>query len=78
MKDDFKNFVKNYDKSGKVAEKKKRRDGNRATLLWILLGGFIFSCIIPPLFVLWIPYLIFLFFLCRERMDGIIILFPLT
>ena len=41
MTDDFKNFVKNYDKSGKGAEKKKRRDGNRATLLWILLGGFV-------------------------------------
>ena len=27
MTDDFKNFVKNYDKSGKGAEKKKRRDG---------------------------------------------------
>ena len=32
MTDDFKNFVKNYDKSGKGAEKKKRRDSNRATL----------------------------------------------
>ena len=46
MTDDFKNFVKNYDKSGKGAEKKKRRDSNRATLLWILFGGFILSCII--------------------------------
>ena len=70
MKDDFKNFVKNYDKSGKGAEKKKRRDGNRATLLWILLGGFILSCIIPPLFVLWILYLIFLFFYAGREWMG--------
>jgi len=70
MTDDFKNFVKNYDKSGKGAEKKKRRDGNRATLLWILFGGFVLSCIVPPLFLLWVPYLIFLFFYAGREWMG--------
>ncbi len=70
MTDDFKNFIKNYDKSGKGAEKKKRRDGTRANLLWILLGGFILSCIIPPLFVIWILYLIFLFFYAQREWMG--------
>ena len=70
MTDDFKNYIKNYDKSGKGAEKKKRRDGTRATLLWILLGGFVLSCIIPLLFVLWVPYLIFLFFYVQREWMG--------
>jgi len=70
MTDDFKNYIKNYDKSGKGAEKKKRKDSNRATLLWILFGGFILSCIIPPLFVLWVPYLIFLFFYGAREWMG--------
>ena len=70
MTDDFKKFIKNYDKSGKGAEKKKRRDGTRANLLWILLGGFILSCIIPPLFVIWILYLIFLFFYAQREWMG--------
>ena len=70
MTDDFKNFVKNYDKSGKGAEKKKRREGNRATLLWILLGGFVLSCIVPALFVLWLPYLVFLFFYAGREWIG--------
>ena len=70
MTDDFKNFVKNYDKSGKGAEKKKRRDDNRATLLLILLGGFVLSCIVPPLFLLWVPYLIFLFFYAGREWMG--------
>ena len=59
MTDDFKNFVKNYDKSGKGAERKKKRNNKRSTLLWILLGGFVLSCIVPPLFLLWVPYLIY-------------------
>ena len=59
MTDDFKNFVKNYDKSGKGAERKKKRYNKRSTLLWILLGGFVLSCIVPPLFLLWVPYLIY-------------------
>ena len=70
MTDDFKKYIQNYDKSGNGAERRKRRDGNRATLLWILLGGFIFSCIIPPLFVLWLPYLIFLFFYAGREWMG--------
>ena len=70
MTDDFKNFIKNYDKSGKGAEKKKRRDGTRTTLLWILLGGFVLSCIIPLLFVFWVPYLIFLFFYVQREWMG--------
>tara|TARA_Y100000589_G_C26770412_1_gene473557 strand:- start:318 stop:530 length:213 start_codon:yes stop_codon:yes gene_type:complete len=69
MADDFKNYIKNYDKSGKGAEKKKQRDDKRATLLWILLGGFLVSCLIPPLFILWVLYLIFiLIYACREWM----------
>ena len=70
MTDEFKNYIKNYDKSGKGAEKKKRRDSNRATLLWILLGGFILSCIFPPLFVLWVLYLIFIFFYAAREWMG--------
>ena len=70
MTDDFKNYIKNYHKSGKGAKKKKRRDSNRATLLWILLGGFIISCIIPPLFFLWVPYLIFLLFYAGREWMG--------
>ena len=66
MTDDF----KNYDKSGKGAEKKKRRDGTRATLLWILFGGFIVSCILPVLFVLLIPYLIFIIFYAGREWMG--------
>ena len=69
MEDDFKNYIKNYDKSGKGAEKKKQRDDKRATLLWILLGGFLVSCLMPPLFILWVLYLIFiLIYACREWM----------
>ena len=70
MTDDFKNYIKNYDKSEKGAKKKKRRDGNRATLLWILFLGFILSCIIPLLFILWVPYLIFLFFYSGREWMG--------
>jgi len=70
MTDDFKNYIKNYDKSGKGAEKKKRKDDTRATLLWIFLGGFIVSCIFPPLFVLWVPYLIFLLFYAGREWMG--------
>ena len=47
MTDDFKNYIKNYEKSGKGSEKKKQRDDTRANLLWILFGGFIVSCIFP-------------------------------
>ena len=70
MTDDFKNYIKNYDKSGKGSEKKKQRDDTRATLLWILLGGFLLSCLIPPLFVLWFLYLIFLFFYAGREWMG--------
>ena len=70
MTDDFKNYIKNYDKSGKGSEKKKQRDDKRATLLWILLGGFLISCLIPPLFVLWFLYLIFLFFYAGREWLG--------
>ena len=70
MTDDFKNYIKNYDKSGKGSEKKKQRDDTRATLLWILLGGFLVSCLIPPLFVLWVFYLIFLFFYAGREWMG--------
>ena len=70
MTDDFKNYIKNYDKSGKGSEKKKQRDDTRATLLWILLGGFLVSCLIPPLFVLWFLYLIFLFFYAGREWLG--------
>ena len=70
MTDDFKNYIKNYDKSGKGSEKKKQRDDTRATLLWILLGGFLISCLIPPLFVLWALYLIFLFFYAGREWMG--------
>ena len=59
MTDDFKNYIKNYDKSGKGAERKKKRNNKRSTLLWILVVGFIISANIPALFVLWIPYLIY-------------------
>ena len=70
MKDDFKNYIKNYDKSGKGSEKKKQRDVRRANLLWILLGGFLVSCLIPPLFVLWVLYLIFLLFYAGREWMG--------
>ena len=70
MTDDFKNYIKNYDKSGKGSEKKKRREDTRATLLWIILGGFLISCLIPPLFVLWFLYLIFLFFYAGREWLG--------
>ena len=59
MTDDFKNYIKNYDKSGKGAERKKKRNNKRSTLLGILVIGFIISANIPALFVLWIPYLIY-------------------
>ena len=59
MRDDFKNYIKNYEKSGKGAERKKKRDQTRGTLLAILIFGFILSCLIPLLFVLWLPYLLF-------------------
>ena len=70
MTDDFKNFIKNYDKSGKGSKKKKQRDDRRSTLLWILLGGFLISCLIPPLFVLWFLYLIGLFIYAGREWLG--------
>ena len=69
MTDDFKNFIKNYDKSGKGAERKKQRNDKRSTLLFILVFGFIISANFPALFVLWIPYLIYVvIYACREWM----------
>ena len=70
MKDDFKKYIQNYEKSPKGSERKKKREGKRSTLLWILLGGFIISCIIPPLFVLWFLYLIFIFFYAAREWIG--------
>ena len=70
MTDDFKNYLKSYEKSGKGAEKKQRRNSTKATLLSILLGGFVISCIMPPLFLLWVPYLIFLFFYAQREWMG--------
>ena len=55
MTDDFKNFIKNYDKSGKGAERKKKRNNKRSTLLGILVIGFIISANIPALFVCGFP-----------------------
>ncbi len=67
MTDDFKNFIKNYDKSGKGAEKKKKKDEKQSYFLGILVFGFIFSCFIPVLFIFWVPYLIFcLIYAVRE------------
>ena len=70
MTNDFKNYIKSYEKSGKGAEKKQRRNSTKATLLWILFGGFIVSCNLPVLFVLWIPYLIFIFFYAGREWMG--------
>ena len=70
MTDDFKNYLKSYEKSGKGAKKKQRKNSTKATLLWILIGGFIVSCILPVLFVLWIPYLMFIFFYAGREWMG--------
>ncbi len=70
MTDDFKKYIQNFEKSPRGAERKKRRDDKRATLLWILLGGFIVSFIFPPLFIFWILYLIFLFFYAAREWMG--------
>ena len=70
MTDEFKNYIKNYDKAGKGAKKKKKRNDKQQFLLGILLGGFIVSCLVPPLFLLWIPYLIFLFFYAGREWIG--------
>ena len=70
MTDDFKKYIQNYEQSPKGSNRKKKRDDKRATLLWILFGGFIVSCIFPPLFVLWILYLIFLFFYAAREWMG--------
>ena len=70
MTDDFKKYIQNYEKSPKGSKRKKQRDDTRATLLWILLGGFVLSCIVPPLFLLWVPYLLFLFFYAGREWMG--------
>ena len=70
MTDDFKNFIKNYDKSGKGAERKKQRDETRAILLGILVFGFLFSVAFPLLFILWFPYLIFLIIYATREWRG--------
>ena len=70
MSDDFKKYIQNYDKSGKGAEKKKKRDDKIATLFWIFVGGLIVSFIYPPLFVLLALYLIVLFFYAGREWMG--------
>ena len=70
MTDDFKKYIQDFEKSAEGSERKKKRDDIRATLLWILFGGFIISCVFPPLLILWIPYLIFVFFYALREWMG--------
>tara|TARA_B100001093_G_scaffold500716_1_gene551524 strand:+ start:863 stop:1075 length:213 start_codon:yes stop_codon:yes gene_type:complete len=69
MADDFKNYIKNYDKAGKGAKKKLTKKQKQDGLLGYLAVGFLISCFFPVLFVFWVPYLIFcLIYAAREWM----------
>ena len=70
MSDDFKDYIKNIDNTPKATEKKKKRNDKQQFLLGILVSGFIFSCIYPVLFVLWVPYLIFIFIYASREWMG--------
>tara|TARA_B100000989_G_C19434580_1_gene424562 strand:- start:76 stop:288 length:213 start_codon:yes stop_codon:yes gene_type:complete len=70
MSDDFKKYIKDFEKSPKGSERKKQKDQTRFTLVAILAGGFIISVIFPPLFVLWGLYLIFIFFYASREWIG--------
>jgi len=59
MTDDFKKFLTDYKKSPDGIKRQTKREKRRRNLLLILLFGFIISCAVPGLFLLWIPYLIF-------------------
>ena len=59
MTDDFKKYIQNYEKSPEVSARKKKKEDKKGVLLFILLFGFIASCNYLPLFVLWLPYLLF-------------------
>jgi len=67
--DKFLNFINDYSSKGKGADKAQSRKKSRGSLLiwWGL--GLIVSIVVPALFLLWIPYTIFLlFYAVRENM----------
>ena len=69
MTDDFKQYLRDYKKSPEGNKRQAERDKGRSNLLLILFFGFILSVIFPALFLLWIPFLMFiLIYSAREWM----------
>lgn len=67
--DKFLKFISDYSSKGKGADKARSRKNSRGSLLiwWGL--SLLLSIFVPALFLLWIPYTIFLlFYAVRENM----------
>lgn len=67
--DDFIEYINDYSKKGKGAEKKLNRDNKRGFFFLSWIAGFGLSLLVPGLFYLWIPYTVILFiYAARETM----------
>lgn len=69
MADDFKDWVSDYSRKGDGAKRAEDRRTQRHVLVLIWLILIVASIGFPPLFVISLPFTIFLFFYaCREWM----------
>ncbi len=70
MKDDFKEYIRDYKKSPEGIKRQSNRNKKRKSMLLFLLIGFFLSYLFPPLFIFWFIYLIFLFFYSIREWIG--------
>ena len=69
MADDFKEWIRDFSREGEGAKRAEDRRSQRQGLVIIWLILFVASIGFPPLFIISIPFTIFLFFYaCREWM----------
>ncbi len=70
MTDDFKKYLLDYKKSPEGKKRLLERDKFRSNLLLTLFFGFIISVIFPALFLIWIPFLIFILIYSAREWIG--------
>lgn len=67
--DKFLDYISKYSTEGKGADKARIRNSKRTLMLVFWVGGLAVCTLAPSLFLLWIPYTIFLvFYGVREYM----------